>query len=118
MYSFFEFFAKRHLLAYLITVMTILLGAVSLLTIRRDIFPQVEYGLVVITTRYSGASPEDVELNVTNKIEDELNLDITPWVGGTGHGVSGCVYPGQNHRPDDVSLGGRAHDRLDQETGC
>ena len=72
MYSFFEFFAKRHLLANLITVMTILLGAVSLLTIRRDIFPQVEYGVVVITTRYPGASPEDVELNVTNKIEDEL----------------------------------------------
>ena len=27
---------------------------------------------MTITTRYPGASPQDVELNVTNKIEEEL----------------------------------------------
>ena len=26
-----------------------------------------------MNTRYPGASPEDVELNVTNKIEEQLN---------------------------------------------
>jgi multidrug efflux pump subunit AcrB len=52
--------------------MIILLGASALTTIKRDVWPEVEYGIMIITTRYPGASPEDVELNVTNKIEEEL----------------------------------------------
>lgn len=73
MKPFFQFFAERHTLANLITIMTILLGLSGFYSIRRDIWPQVDYGMMTITTRYPGASPEDVELNVTNKIEDELS---------------------------------------------
>ena len=40
--------------------------------LRRDIFPTVDFGLVIVQTTYPGASPQDVELNVTNPIEDEL----------------------------------------------
>lgn len=72
MKSFFRFFAERHKLATLITIMTILLGLSTLVNIKRDIYPQVDFGMVSIMTRYPGASPEDVELNVTNKIEEEL----------------------------------------------
>lgn len=67
-----EFFAKRHILATLITIMILLLGVNSLRTLQRDRFPNVDWGWVDITTVYPGASPEDVELNVTNKIEDAL----------------------------------------------
>ena len=72
MRSFFQFFASRHLLATLVTLMTVLLGLSTLIGIKRDIFPSVDFGELIITTVYPGASPEDVELNVTNKIEDEL----------------------------------------------
>ena len=72
MKTFFHFFAERHLLAYLITLVIILLGVSSLLTIKRDSFPEVTFGEVIITTTYPGASPEDVELKVTNEIEKEL----------------------------------------------
>ena len=72
MKAFFRFFAERHLLANLITIMIVLMGVSSALRINRSEFPKVDIGEVVITTRYPGASPEDVELNVTNKIEDEL----------------------------------------------
>ena len=72
MRSLFEFFAGRHLLANLVTLMTILLGLHSLTSIKRDVFPAVDFGELFITTYYPGASPEDVELNVTNKIEEEL----------------------------------------------
>jgi multidrug efflux pump subunit AcrB len=68
----FEFFSKRHILASLFTIMIVLLGLNSLRTLRRDTFPAVDFGEVIIQTVYPGASPEDVELNVTNKIEDEL----------------------------------------------
>ncbi len=72
MKNFFAFFAKRHLQAMLFTILVILLGVASLLQIKRDIFPKVDFGEVIITTIYPGASPEDVELNVTNEIEDEI----------------------------------------------
>ncbi|KAA3658507.1 MAG: AcrB/AcrD/AcrF family protein, partial [Calditrichaeota bacterium] len=72
MNSFFRFFAERHILATLITLMIILLGLTTLMSIKRDIYPQVDFGMMQIVTRYPGASPEDVELNVTNKLEEEL----------------------------------------------
>ncbi|MCP3678665.1 MAG: efflux RND transporter permease subunit [Deltaproteobacteria bacterium] len=72
MRSLFRFFAERHTFANLFTVTILLLGISSLTMIKRDQYPDVDVGLMVITTTYPGASPEDVELNVTNKIEDEL----------------------------------------------
>lgn len=72
MRSFFRFFAERHTLANLMTIVVILLGLNALMQIQRDQYPKVDYGQINILTHYSGASPEDVELNVTNKIEDEL----------------------------------------------
>ncbi len=72
MKSFFKFFVKRHLLANALTVMILLMGLYSFFTINREEFPNAETGLVIISTTYPGASPEDVELNVTNKLEDSL----------------------------------------------
>jgi len=72
MSAFFRFFVRRHMLASVFTIMMILLGISTLLQIKRDIFPEIDFGQMIITTRYPGASPEDVELNVTNKIEDEI----------------------------------------------
>lgn len=69
---FFEFFIKRHLLANLMTIMILLLGLFSLYRINLSELPKIDIGEVVISTFYPGASPEDVELNVTNKLEDEL----------------------------------------------
>ncbi|MCK4234065.1 efflux RND transporter permease subunit [candidate division WOR-3 bacterium] len=76
MEGFFKFFAKRHILANLIIIMTILLGLNTMMKINRDVYPAVDFGIMSIKTIYPGASPEDVELNVTNKIEDELNSVI------------------------------------------
>ena len=67
-----RFFAERHLLANLFTIIVLLGGSLQLLTIKRDTFPEVDFGEMVVTTQYPGASPEDVELKVTNEIEDEL----------------------------------------------
>ncbi len=54
------------------TVMILLLGLFSLYRINLSELPKIDIGEVVISTYYPGASPEDVELNVTNKLEDEL----------------------------------------------
>ncbi len=67
-----RFFAQRHLLANLLVVVVLVIGVASAMRIKRDMFPDVDLDEVMITTRYPGASPEDVELNVTNELEKEL----------------------------------------------
>ncbi len=70
--GFIRYFASRHTLANVFTLMVVLLGLGTLTHIQRDNFPSVDLAEMVITTRYPGASPQDVELNVTNKIEEQL----------------------------------------------
>ena len=70
--SFFKFFAARHKLANLFTLAVLFLGLYALSYIQRDRRPHVDFGQMTVTTRYPGASSEDVELNVTNKIEEQL----------------------------------------------
>jgi len=56
--------------------MIILLGVLTLMQMQREQWPKLSLGEMWITTIYPGASSEDVELNVTNKLEDELE-DVT-----------------------------------------
>ncbi len=72
MNRFIRFFAQRSTVANVFTFMVVLLGLSTMAQIQRDNFPSVDFAEMVITTRYPGASPRDVELNVTNKIEEEL----------------------------------------------
>jgi len=72
MKSIIRFFADQPTLANVLTFLIVFLGLSSLSVIQRDNFPSVDLLEMTITTRYPGASPEDVELNVTNKIEEEL----------------------------------------------
>jgi multidrug efflux pump subunit AcrB len=67
-----RFFAKNLTLSNLNAILLILMGVFAYLTINRDINPKVDFGRIEITTFFPGASPEDVEINVTNKIEKEL----------------------------------------------
>ncbi len=66
------FFVKQKKLALVFTVSIIALGLLTLSGIQRDKFPAVDFEEMSIVTTYPGASPEDVEQNVTNPIEDEL----------------------------------------------
>lgn len=68
----FNFFVKQKKLALVFTISIIAVGFFSLFDIQRDQFPVVDFEVVTITTVYPSASPEDVEQNITNPIEDEL----------------------------------------------
>ena len=45
MKAFFRFFAARQKLATLITIMTVMLGVSTLMGIKRDIYPHVDFGM-------------------------------------------------------------------------
>ncbi len=66
-------FFVRQKLSLSFTVSVIAIGLLALSSIQRDQFPAVDFEVMSISTAYPGASPEDVEQNVTNLIEDELS---------------------------------------------
>ncbi len=72
MKTFFEFFIRRHLLVNAMTILILLLGIYTVFYINLEEFPNAETGWLRIRTSYPGSSPADVELEVTNKIEDAL----------------------------------------------
>lgn len=67
-----EFFIKRPLLTQLTTVLIFIIGLLSALHLKRATYPNVNFDILKITTEYPGASTEDVETNVTRKVEKEL----------------------------------------------
>lgn len=67
-----SFFINRPKLVNLLLIFIIISGLLTLRNTQKQGAPSVDYGAVTIVTLYPGASPEDVELDVTNKIEAEL----------------------------------------------
>ena len=71
--SFFGFFIKHFRFSYLIIGAIFLFGVMSLVTLPRESDPEVKIPFAVVNTVYSGASPEDIEYLITNKLESEID---------------------------------------------
>lgn len=67
-----RFSVRNPVLVNLIMILIVALGTFSLLTLPRELFPQVRLNRVVIAVEYAGASPEEVEKLITKPIEDEI----------------------------------------------
>lgn len=66
------FFLQRSLLVKLLFLAVFLFGINRMLTIQKEGFPAVDLNKVTVNTAYPGASAEDVELNVTTQLEEEI----------------------------------------------
>lgn len=64
---------RRPVTAVMITGSLVVLGFVSLGQLGVDLFPRVEFPFVTVTTVLEGATPETVETEVTDVIEDYVN---------------------------------------------
>jgi len=67
-----DYFLNHPKVTNMVVIVVFLAGVFSAMTITRQTNPNISYDILVITTVYPGASPEDVEINVTNKLEDQL----------------------------------------------
>ena len=67
-----EYFIGHSRITNMIILLAFLAGLLSLMLVKREMFPDVSFDSVQIRTVYPGASPEDVELYVTDKIEEKL----------------------------------------------
>lgn len=73
MNSLLNFLVRQKKLALVFTLGFIVLGLLALKNIQRDQFPAVDFEVVNIYGSIPNASPEDIEQNLTNPIEDELS---------------------------------------------
>ncbi|MGD8762212.1 MAG: efflux RND transporter permease subunit, partial [Desulfobacteraceae bacterium] len=65
-----KFSVKRPIFTTMVTLIVVILGAVSLSRLQIDMLPNIELPMLSIQTEYEGASPEVMERLVTQIIEE------------------------------------------------
>src|SRR3989344_2570688 len=88
-----KFFIERRQFTILVIFGLSLAGAVAMLSMTRESTPEVQIPVGAVTVILPGASPEDVERLVTNKVEERLaNLpDLNKLTSSSREGVSVVV---------------------------
>ncbi len=64
---------KNPVLATMMMVAFVVLGLFSYQRLRVDQFPDINFPVVVVTTEYPGATPEVVEVDISRKLEEQIN---------------------------------------------
>lgn len=85
-----RYFSDQFQLTILVMILIVSLGVTGLLSLPRESLPEIVFPSVIVSTVYPGASPEDVEYLVTDKIENKLKEldDVEEIESETGFGVS------------------------------
>lgn len=73
MHKFAEICVRRPVFASVIILMLVVVGVFSYFQLEVDRYPYVEFPVVVVTTVYPGAAPEEIESEITDKIEETVN---------------------------------------------
>ena len=71
--GFLEVFVRRPVFTTMIIATMVVLGLASFVQLGVDIFPKVDLPTITITTRLPGASPEEIESQITKPIEEVIN---------------------------------------------
>ncbi|MCP4710561.1 MAG: efflux RND transporter permease subunit [Planctomycetes bacterium] len=65
-------FTRNHVAANLLMIFLLAAGVVSLFTIKLEVFPEIDTGMITINVPYLGASPEEVESGVCLRLEEAV----------------------------------------------
>ena len=68
-----EVFVRRPVFTTMLVTSLVVLGLASFAQLGVDIFPKVDLPTITITTRLPGASPEEIESQITKPIEEVVN---------------------------------------------
>ncbi len=68
-----RFTLQQKVVANLLFILLVVIGALTLLRMPVERYPNIHFGKMYVTTYLPGASPEDVEILVTKKIEEALD---------------------------------------------
>jgi len=85
-----ELCVHRPVFASVLTLLMIVIGWFSYFRLGVDRFPKVDFPTITVTTRLPGAAPEELETEVTDKIEEAINTisGIDELRSTTAEGVS------------------------------
>jgi HAE1 family hydrophobic/amphiphilic exporter-1 len=88
-----ELCVKRPVFAWVLILSLVVVGLFAFTRLGVDRFPNIDIPSVVITTRLPGAAPEQVETEVTDKIEEAVNTisGIDTLTSNSSEGVSQVV---------------------------
>ena len=71
--SLYEICVKRPVFTTMLIMSLVVLGIASYRELGIDLFPKVDLPTVTITTRLEGASPEEIENQITKRVEEVVN---------------------------------------------
>jgi hydrophobe/amphiphile efflux-1 (HAE1) family protein len=108
---------KRSVFATVLMLVLLVLGAASYKSLGLDMFPNVDVPVVVITTIQTGAAAEEIESDITDKIEGAVNTisGIDNLSSTSSEGVSLVVVQFTLEKPVDVAIQ-EVRDKLSQVT--
>ncbi|MBC9247941.1 efflux RND transporter permease subunit [Paracoccus sp. 11-3] len=98
-----SFFIHRPVFAWVLALVTMLVGALGMQTLAIEQYPQIAPTTVRISATYTGASAEIVENSVTTVIEDGMT------------GLDGLIYMTSNSTPGSSSISLTFDDTVDAD---
>lgn len=64
---------RRPVFATVLILVLVVFGIFGYMKLGLDRFPKVDFPIVTVTTRQTGSAPEDIETQITDKIEESVN---------------------------------------------
>ncbi|MGZ3216075.1 efflux RND transporter permease subunit [Paracoccus sp. T5] len=98
-----RFFIHRPVFAWVLALVTMLVGALGLSSLAIEQYPQISPTTVRVSAAYNGASAEIVEASVTTVIEDAMT------------GIDGLIYMTSNSSPGSASVSLTFDDTVDAD---
>ena len=68
-----EISVKRPVFASVLVLSLAVVGVFAYFQLGVDLFPKVDFPVITVTTRQSGAAPEEIETEITDKVERAVN---------------------------------------------
>ena len=100
-----EICVKRPIFASVLVLLISVIGIAGYTKLGLDRFPNIDLPIVVVITRLPGAAPEDVETEITEKVEEACNTvsGIEEMTSITSEGVSQVVIRFALEKSTDVA---------------
>ena len=68
-----EVCVKRPVFATMLVMSLVVVGAFSFLSLGVDLFPKIDFPTITVTVANPGASPQEIETEITDKVEEAVN---------------------------------------------
>jgi HAE1 family hydrophobic/amphiphilic exporter-1 len=100
-----EICIRRPVFATVLILSLVVVGVVAYFTLGVDRFPKVDIPAVTITTRLVGASPEEMETEITDKVEEAVNTisGMDQLVSTSSEGTSVVICNFELEKDGDVA---------------